>query len=563
MSVGPLYIQEAKDKYFPTTNDTNPSNGEVLPEVKTEGKIFYHIDGERYFANVYSRLASLGSSDHFFYFTGWNSKLFKYRNNDDELLCVAGDENFHFGNLLVKKAKAGVKIRGLLWLNKIANNMGINQNASQAYIIRNKDSSLQSSILLNRRAHPAGAQHIKIVVAYDGITLFGFVGGIDLMPNRFSNSVHSGAPNTNFWHDVAVEIRGSPAELVYQSFKQLWEHTCKEETKDTLKVKIDKDIKSIKDPPPNLSKTITNLPTSLRHLEKGLETVEFLRTMPQFNKMKDDVLVKMQKNGDFNFTVYSLADKVLWPWCKRYDFAPNGDFSFKVGLKAAIQGAEDYIYLEDQFFWSTEVMDWLNLALKDSSKPNLKIILLTSGRIDPDDEPMKLFYEAMTKDAANEHLYKGLTSSQLNRVKYYVRKNVTVHSKLTIIDDNWTCIGSANIARRSLYTDIEFSVGILTELTSGGSVSEGYPENPPFYEYKRFAKKLRIDLWAHHHSISNTTDVEDLKRALTLWGFPGANPLTPSANVEQKVFDSGSSSPNAPDPDLIRRFVDADSRNEN
>jgi len=550
MTVGPLFIRDAEDKYYPTTNDEDPSRGLLLPQVKTESKVLFYIDGEAYFRRIYNLLASLNSSAHFFYFTAWDSKLFKYNVADDELVIPIQGQNYHFGNLLVKKAKAGVKVRGLLWQHKIVSGR-FNQNARQVYILRSKDNSLQGTILLNRRAHPWGAQHLKIIVAYDGDFLFGFVGGMDLLPNRLSSPDHSGAPNTNFWHDVAVEIRGPAAELVLDTFKKLWEHTANEQTQDDLKVKIGNDIKSWTDPPQNISKNIDqDLPSSFTHRVglEDLDQVQLLRTLPQFNKLK------YVSDDDW---MASTMHKVIWPWCKPFNFAPKGDFSFKAGLMAAIRGAGDYVYMEDQYFWSTEVMDWLKAAIR--REPNLNVILLTSGKIDPADKDIGS--QVLTK-AAYDYLYDGLSLPQKTRIKYFVRKDVTIHAKVCIIDDNWACIGSANVALRGLYTDIELSVGVLTKLAHGC----GDPEVPELYEDKRFAKWLRIALWAHHHGITDANELKDLDRALTLWGFTpplGIPPLRASAEIIPITFGPDATlPPGSVSINEHRYLVDPDSRME-
>jgi hypothetical protein len=42
-----------------------------------------------------------------------------------------------------------------------------------------------------------------------------------------------------------------------------------------------------------------------------------------------------------------------------------------------------------------------------------------------------------------------------------------VHTKSTVVDDNWAMIGSANVMRRSLYTDFEHVVSFMDEAGTG------------------------------------------------------------------------------------------------
>jgi phosphatidylserine/phosphatidylglycerophosphate/cardiolipin synthase-like enzyme len=95
----------------------------------------------------------------------------------------------------------------------------------------------------------------------------------------------------------------------------------------------------------------------------------------------------------------------------------------------AVLTAERYVYIEDQGFWSVEVMIWLNQALK--ARDDLKVILV-KGTTDPNDPPFPAY--------ANVALYRGLlhdlNDQQRNRVRAFIR-NVIVHTKSTIVDDHW------------------------------------------------------------------------------------------------------------------------------
>ncbi len=62
-------------------------------------------------------------------------------------------------------------------------------------------------------------------------------------------------------------------------------------------------------------------------------------------------------------------------------FAPNGIFEVKVTWQKAIANATEYIYIEDQSFWSHDVMDWLNERVKKNN--TVKVILLTGALIPP------------------------------------------------------------------------------------------------------------------------------------------------------------------------------------
>jgi phosphatidylserine/phosphatidylglycerophosphate/cardiolipin synthase-like enzyme len=214
-------------------------------------------------------------------------------------------------------------------------------------------------------------------------------------------------------------------------------------------------------------------------------------------------------------------------------FAPNGVFEFKVALKKAIEGAERYIFIADQSLSALEVMDWLGQSLM--RKPNLKVILLHGA--DPADPPSNFLAEGL-----NNHLWASIPaewSSTRRNVSFHEWYGNAVHCKVTIIDDTWCAIGSANCMRRSLYTDIELSVAILEQPTPDLELPATWAQEttlPPGKRSGSFVQRFRRDLWAHYCGIdldpralrSNSyTKLLQLDYALAIWnpswGVPVAN----------------------------------------
>jgi phosphatidylserine/phosphatidylglycerophosphate/cardiolipin synthase-like enzyme len=101
-----------------------------------------------------------------------------------------------------------------------------------------------------------------------------------------------------------------------------------------------------------------------------------------------------------------------------------------------------------------------------------------------------------------------------NVVMYRVR-DLTVHTKVVLVDDAFACIGSANFFGRSMVgTDTELSSALVT---TGPAVRD-----------------LRVRLWAEHLRTSVDAELrphlEDLDTALGVWRRdwlpPGADPDT-------------------------------------
>jgi hypothetical protein len=114
--------------------------------------------------------------------------------------------------------------------------------------------------------------------------------------------------------------------------------------------------------------------------------------------------------------------------------------------------------MEDQTFSSADIMTWIRQALQaNAQRGNGELrVIFVHGR-DPGDP-----HNAGTTRANRQFLF-GVTSgppspeSWWNNVAYYESGAQVMHGKVTIIDDVWACVGSANSMRRSLVTDGELS----------------------------------------------------------------------------------------------------------
>jgi phosphatidylserine/phosphatidylglycerophosphate/cardiolipin synthase-like enzyme len=335
--------------------------------------------------------------------------------------------------------------------------------------------------------HLLGAMHLKMVVAHDGTKPWAFIGGIDFVPNRVAGEMHPGSED---WHDMAVAVDGPAVQVFYDLFRNLWD-TQKASPVQSFLVNGRK-INSVEP-----ATTTIPLRPALPAIGSGRHRVQVARTLPQYN---------------FRLIKPSYGTTAL-------PFAPNGAFEVKVALRKAISAATQYVYIEDQSFWSQEVMDWLKARLQ--SHPTVKVILLT-GAPDPSDPPN----DGPLVEAINGHLLgvgspTPLIASQIARIGLFVRKNIIVHAKVTIIDDHWLFAGSANCMRRSLYTDGELSVATLDE-------------------NDQLAKQVRVDLWGGHFGKSpgsQRNSLRELNRALNVWNsaWGAARPYPlPSARIDTR-----------------------------
>jgi phosphatidylserine/phosphatidylglycerophosphate/cardiolipin synthase-like enzyme len=220
-------------------------------------------------------------------------------------------------------------------------------------------------------------------------------------------------------------------------------------------------------------------PRSFRRLRAGRHLVQSLRTAPPF--VYDARALPMLR-------VAPLA------------FAPGGLYEIHAALRKAILSAQRYLYIEDQYFWSIEALQWISQALH--SQPGLKVVLVT-GDFQPPGPPLP---EGMPV-ALLDGLLPGLGPDEIGRIAFLQRTGF-VHAKTVLVDDHWAMIGSANLARRSHFTDIEHALAVVD------------PDQQILQVY-------RAALWARHFELpaGRRGMPSDLGQALGWWDpawHPGA-----------------------------------------
>jgi phosphatidylserine/phosphatidylglycerophosphate/cardiolipin synthase-like enzyme len=299
--------------------------------------------------------------------------------------------------------------------------------------LRLAEPTLVPKALLNVISHPAGAVHTKFALVGGPSGDVGFTGGIDAHRSR-------AVPT---WHDVALEVRGQATQPMYDWFRDLWNENIRR-SPVTVRAGATSAVSRAPSSTALAPRQVPGVLAGTKHLQSG-------RTVPRMN---------------FS-TLASIGGSVTGHSLPKNDtiaFAPNGLFEIKRLWQKAISAADRYIYIEDQSFCSDEIFDWLNDVLRRKSA--LKVVLV-NGLQDPDDpNPRELMIKM--RQSINEHLLTGiLPADRDRRIGLFLVGGKTVHTKSTIVDDNWALVGSANFMRRSLYTDVEHSMSFMDEAGSG------------------------------------------------------------------------------------------------
>ena len=264
--------------------------------------------------------------------------------------------------------------------------------------------------VLDARERTLHCHHEKIIVIDDEVA---FVGGVDLSTlsgDRWDETVHPPRGATG-WHDVATRLRGPVVTDVAQHFRDRWQEVAGSPI-----------AAPVPQPP------------------AGDVTVQLLRTVPEAT----------------------------------YRFADRGEFSILQAYLGALARAEQFIYLENQFLWSAEIVQTLAEKLRNPPTPNFRLLLLLPARpTNGKDTTRGQLGRLLDADDG-----RGMVLPTTIRSLHDGEKDpLYVHAKVGIIDDRWLTIGSANLNEHSLFNDTE--VNILTDDAA-------------------LARDTRLQLWSEH-----------------------------------------------------------------
>ena len=162
--------------------------------------------------------------------------------------------------------------------------------------------------------------------------------------------------------------------------------------------------------------------------------------------------------------------------------------------KRAISNAQKYIYFENQYFTSKDVTMSLINTIKRLKAEGRKLQIIIVLPESPEDfiKDIILFEQYSRLCRIKEYLdYDFLYFIYSSNTK---TENIYVHSKLTIIDDLWLTLGSANTTNRSMKLDSEINICTVDQ---------------------EFVRSFRKELWAEHLQEKNIPD--DPIEAIKLW----------------------------------------------
>lgn len=429
----------------------NPAS--CLPAWSGGNRVRPLVHGATYYARLVEEVRALEPGDQLF-FTDW-------RGDADERLRDGGPT---VGELFCDAARRGVLVKGLMWRAHRGNT-----EYSEAGNRRLGDvvNEAGGEVLLDQRVRRAGSHHQKLVVlrhpgrVQDDVA---FAGGIDLCHARRDDADHRGDPQGLRlahqygphppWHDVQLELHGPVVGALDTGFRQRWT--------DPRSLDTDNPISWLEDKLRRVDMSADPLPPQPPDPPPaGPCRVQVLRTYPAIRP--------------------------------RTPYAPAGERSVARGFGKAFVRARRLIYLQDQYMWSPHIAELLAAALRANPALHLVVVVPRHPDVDgrlalpPNNVGRIQAIDTCRKVAADRvHVFD---------LENHAGTPVYVHAKVTVVDDVWACVGSANLNRRSWTHDSELSCAVLDE-----TPDERAPDDPAGLgdRARRFARDLRLTLAAEH-----------------------------------------------------------------
>ena len=248
---------------------------------------------------------------------------------------------------------------------------------------------------LDAKERPMHCHHEKTIVIDDRVA---FVGGIDLTSesgDRYDADHHPPRANVG-WHDACARIEGPAVNDVAEHFRMRWHEVTGEALAPVRPSAASGDL-----------------------------DVQIVRTVPE----------------------------------KIYTATPRGDFRILESYVRAIQAAERFIYIENQFLWSPEIEAVLRDKILNPPRPDFRLLLLLPSKPNSgaDDTRGVLGDLIEADDDAADDAGRLLACTLFARSRN-LTDPIYIHAKIAIIDDNWLTLGSANLNEHSLFNDTEMNI---------------------------------------------------------------------------------------------------------
>ncbi len=344
------------------------------------------VDGAAYMADLYNKFQCMGAGDYL-HLTAW-------RISPQERLLRDGTDDRSFLEIIRDLIGNGVHVRAMIWHfpgSEIGHFIGpahARGNIEFVSSVNNMRHRNGVAILDNRL--PRGvfsSHHQKTAILNSGGTDYAYVGGTDIAVDRWDTPMHNSSRERTkrryaAWHDVQSVICGPAVGQIWDNFTKRWNDSTSPHPRTMA--------------PGGLTPPTIDLSTRpVNMVGTGSHFIQVLRT---------------------------FAGSV-------YNFCPHGEQTVRAAYEKAIDKAEHYIYIEDQFFWPCSVVNKLGEAADRGVKIILVLACKSRSLINP-------WYNYLRNEAL-EHIR---ACHPGNVFVYNLQQrpdgnSIYVHSKLIIVDD--------------------------------------------------------------------------------------------------------------------------------
>lgn len=375
------------------------------------------VDGEAYFRAF---VEAVSQARHSILITGWDF------HSRTRLLCSdPGQCELELGAFLndLARQRRGLRIRILIWDYPMI--MGLQREWSPGYGLGWRPHRRVQ--LRYDDTHPVGASHHQKLVVIDDVLAFN--GGIDLTGQRWDTCAHApeeeqrhiGGTAYPPFHDLMMAVEGPVARDLGELFRKRWQRATGEWMRPPRRHRM-----RLRQRRANL---LSRWPASLQ-------------------RWIDDVPVAVSRTEppmDDNPGVYEIQQLYL----------------------DQVATAKRCLYIENQYFTADVVAAALAESLRREDGPEIIVVLreLSHGWLE--DMTMQVLRNRVIEQlrAADVHGRFHVYFPHVEGLK--AGTCIDVHSKLTIVDDEWARIGSANLANRSMGLDTECDLTVAAQGDAG------------------------------------------------------------------------------------------------
>jgi phosphatidylserine/phosphatidylglycerophosphate/cardiolipin synthase-like enzyme len=387
--------------------------------------------------------------------------------SDDPLACK-----------LLKAQKRGVDVKIIINENRV-----VPDNYDELY-----DYFKESEVEVRR--YPAKgpySMHAKVLVA-DGER--SFIIGSPFTQSYWDTSEHDiNEPrrldkNEGPYHDVSIYFEGPVINHIEEFFIELWNYLSDLDFHGENKINENKSLKN---------ETIK---------------IDTSQNLPDFNP-------PLRFENESLQIVRSITPQTL---------SENGEKGVLEAYRKAITNAEDFIYLENQYFTNKYIIGALKRAIEFN--PDLQIIMLINEVPDvPTYRSWQHYgFKLMGLDLEKliiDHPQIGVFAKWSGKFQNGKNKlrNCYIHSKVAIVDDVWATIGTSNLDGSSLSIAEEFGSSEISQNHRNMEI------NALMFDLASLPsgniEKFRKTLWSEHLGRDITTVERPQEGWLDLWKDKG------------------------------------------